>query len=194
MKSTQLRFRSTFSSVTRRCHAKPCGFTACISSTAVSAGSAGGWRSSAICGPLPAKPSTPCVAEMTTSTRVASRGPSQAVSQASGSPAGPVSGCGQCCSVAPALRAAVRNLSRASANEREKTERSIACIQVGTRAIVLAVRSVRDQGAVGVGMPAMRSCRRKNCRASATSWLSLGWSTVWVATIFGASAGRCFFT
>ena len=31
---------------------------------------------------------------------------------------------------------------------------------------------------LGVGTPDMRSCFRKKARASATSWFSLGWSTV----------------
>ena len=93
-KSMQLRLRSTLSSLTRRIHAKPYGLIAWTSTTARSGGRSTPSRSHAVWHRLPAKPSTPCVPEITSSRSGASGGPSTATSVASAPSSGPGVGMG----------------------------------------------------------------------------------------------------
>ena len=65
------------------------------------------------------------------------------------------------------------------------------------RSIAGSVERIADSAPnaqLGVGVPTMRSYFRKNCRASATSWFSLGRSLCSQPTICLPSAGRCFST
>ena len=76
MKSTQLRFRSTLSSFTRRTHANPYGLIAWTNTTARSGGRSTPSRSHVVWHRLPANPSTPWVPEITSS-RLGASGRSQ---------------------------------------------------------------------------------------------------------------------
>src|SRR5581483_10684353 len=70
--------------------------------------------------PAPAKPSTPCVPDSTSSTRVARAEPSRATLTCSGSPRGPLSGCGIVSRAAWASAAAAANLESAYGTVDEK--------------------------------------------------------------------------
>ena len=61
---------------------------------------------------------------------------------------------------------------------RLKVKAAQALVAGATGGLTRRPRCGRANGQLGVGVPLMRSYFRKYLRANATSWFSLGWSTV----------------